>query len=656
CRLSATITQLGTFTVFPGALRRAPSSDETKEWSYDINPDRIYRIKRAQEGGMNDNSDEDRDEDRGEEKSFKQPRQITEGKRLACPYYKHDPQMYSLCSYTQDCCDSCWGPGWPSVHRLKEHLYSKHQISNSCNRCFRSFTSNDDLHTHMVARESCRVRTRDPCKGFTQREKERLESVGCRRNGAADTNKAHQWWWIYGILFPGVAWEDYPSPYYEDGMNCQPTNDGSQLIVSSPHERRDTPQPVSDDFHDEHDRGQTFEEGHEDEEDQDQEEADDISAAQNATVDRLMTFFFDWFNSDIGATTSNSGHGSTSSDSGSSDQSTQQTVARVGNLGAARNGCRNPRRPVKRRQDDDDGDRDEYNTQEKRPKIEAPQARKLACPFYKHSPRRYKGQSSGNRSSCCRGPGWHSMHRLKEHIYRCHRLPDNVCIRCSKRFADEKELGTHTKAPEGCNPYNDPLLDFKITPDQVMKLRSRKSDPEATSSAQKWVKMYRDILFPDTPHDETPSPFYEDEDVEKEDRLEGFKAYIRRELPPLVRAWLEKEVDLQLNPNEDELKPRVIEIALKLQIALFEIYLKSEESGAPRAKTDEPETAESAAPDPGTDVGAVDEPQGLLGATEPADVAAAIGECGAWAEDVQGFTFDGMLGDEDSLFDFGSGL
>ncbi|TLD12574.1 uncharacterized protein PgNI_04789 [Pyricularia grisea] len=663
--VSRVVTQFSILTVSPRADHRAPSSEWKTEQSQGTSPDPISTRKQAQVGEMNENNDKEEDEDRRGDKSIEPPRResskILRGKKLACPYYKYDTHRYDRRSVTHG---SCCGPGWPSIHRLKEHLYRKHQIVNSCNRCCQSFTSSNDLYAHMVAPEPCRVIKRDPTEGFTQDKKERIESVGRYKGGTSkpEDNRYH-WREIYRILFPEVAPEDIPSPYYEEADDHQTPAGGCRPILSSPNERRNTLQLTSDSSNDEHDVDQNCVEKHEDGDDQNQEEtqkdADELSSIQQATVDRLMTFFFEQFNRETGVTTFKGGQGSANAGGSYIDQSEQQTDAGADDSGSGINGRRSPRRPPKRgkHDDDDDGDGDEYKPRGKRPKIDSPLARKLACPFYKRSPRRYKGQRSGKRSACC-GPGWSSMHRVKEHIYRSHGLK-NVCSRCFERFNDQEELDSHTRAAVWCEPHNGVMLDT-ITPSQEKKLKSRKKDPEAVSEAQKWVKVYREILFPDLPHDETPSPFYEDEDVKKEDQLEDYKAYLRRDLPPLVRNWLEQEVGRHLDPDEDELKRRVIEIARKLQLELFESYLKSEDPEAPGTALAEPETAPSAVPapdlpEPATDVVAafhqgdlvVDVPRGLDDATGPADQAVMGGEPGARPEvedlsaiDIFDFTFD----------------
>lgn len=60
--------------------------------------------------------------------------------------------------------------------------------------------------------------------------------------------------------------------------------------------------------------------------------------------------------------------------------------------------------------DDDDGDDDGgKHPRQKKVKLEEgePSKKRLACPFFKHNPRRYQEERS------CVGPGWRTVHRLK---------------------------------------------------------------------------------------------------------------------------------------------------------------------------------------------------------------------------------------------------
>ncbi|KAI8243335.1 hypothetical protein K4K57_004846 [Colletotrichum sp. SAR 10_99] len=192
---------------------------------------------------------------------------------------------------------------------------------------------------------------------------------------------------------------------------------------------------------------------------------------------------------------------------------------------------------------------------------------KLACPFFKHNPRKYK-----NQRPCC-GPGWDHVHRIKEHIYRKHSLPKFSCPRCSQPFETQADLQGHARLPTPCEVKEPEVLDG-ITQDQEKKLRSRKkTSGKELTEAEKWTQVYS-ILFPDVREREIPSPYYNTEDAQT--NLGGYEDYLRRELPTQVRRQLEKEVEQQLSFVEEGMKQKVIEIARNLQLSLFKSYQQIE--------------------------------------------------------------------------------
>ncbi|KAL8397041.1 hypothetical protein RB594_003946 [Gaeumannomyces avenae] len=265
--------------------------------------------------------------------------------------------------------------------------------------------------------------------------------------------------------------------------------------------------------------------------------------------------------------------GSTALPGGSHSSSSQPATGHGSTAGAKRAGGGGQSDPDSGSADGDDKRRG------KRPRLDAQndgnERAKLACPYYKHNARKYKQQRP-----CCR-PGWDFVHRIKEHLYRKHALPRYSCPRCCERFEAEDELSTHARAPEPCG-VREPELHDGFTQAQEKRLRSRKKDRAAgvedLTEPQKWRQMYR-ILFPDVREEEIPSPYYEDNDLNKGE-LEGFEDYLRRELPPLVRRQLEQEVDRELNFVEEGLKRRVINMVQGLQLTLLQSYRKLEESEA----------------------------------------------------------------------------
>lgn len=134
----------------------------------------------------------------------------------------------------------------------------------------------------------------------------------------------------------------------------------------------------------------------------------------------------------------------------------------------------------------------------------------FACPFLKHNPRKY-GQIRS-----CSASGWKAIFRLKlvsnsrtrdislvmanvyvrEHLYRCHRLPSFQCIRCRMTFQSSEQLLQHSQADIACNVVRDESGQEGISNEQLIKLKSRKRNREASSEHDRWIHIYK-ILFPD---------------------------------------------------------------------------------------------------------------------------------------------------------------
>ncbi|KAK3984057.1 hypothetical protein QBC44DRAFT_226611, partial [Cladorrhinum sp. PSN332] len=66
------------------------------------------------------------------------------------------------------------------------------------------------------------------------------------------------------------------------------------------------------------------------------------------------------------------------------------------------------------------------------------------CPYFKYNPGRYRMERN------CRGPGWPSIHRAKEHLFRRHRQPQFRCGRCWQPFKDEASFLEHQRTPQPC--------------------------------------------------------------------------------------------------------------------------------------------------------------------------------------------------------------
>ncbi|KAM7198220.1 hypothetical protein V8F20_006247 [Naviculisporaceae sp. PSN 640] len=192
--------------------------------------------------------------------------------------------------------------------------------------------------------------------------------------------------------------------------------------------------------------------------------------------------------------------------------------------------------------------------------------RRLACPYFKNNPRKFQQERS-----CC-GPGWRTVHRMNEHLYRNHRMP-LYCLRCHQVFGSSLELEEHSRRPDPTqcelSPNLPDFLQGRLNSDQEKLLRSRRKQPKDMTEEKKWVGVYR-ILFPAEDPAAIPSPYYEIPDTEllsSEDsagrdtsELERYESFLRRELPESLRGQL-------------------VDIVRDLQLNLFEVYIASRGSG-----------------------------------------------------------------------------
>jgi hypothetical protein len=145
---------------------------------------------------------------------------------------------------------------------------------------------------------------------------------------------------------------------------------------------------------------------------------------------------------------------------------------------------------------------------------------RFACPFYKRVPALYQDRA-------CRGPGWPNTHRLKEHIYRCHKQPVH-CPRCKATYSTDGQLGAHLMEDERCAMRDDLQAPTGITKDQEQKLRIKTRAPDICEP-EKWRNIYKSI-FPDLDDSEIPSP-YQDMNTEEYEHLTRFRNFLCGRFP-----------------------------------------------------------------------------------------------------------------------------
>ncbi|RSM07181.1 hypothetical protein CDV31_008733 [Fusarium ambrosium] len=169
----------------------------------------------------------------------------------------------------------------------------------------------------------------------------------------------------------------------------------------------------------------------------------------------------------------------------------------------------------------------------------------LACPFVKGYPNK--------KWPCCEKKGWPSVHRIKEHIYRRHKVPIH-CDRCFSTFTTEKLLKDHRREAVPCK-VNEPCEMLGIDAEMKERLKCRKGIKNATEEA-KWEHMYK-ILFPDAKN--IPSPYCDLQTLEApmppEVRAQ-YRSFLRREVPDRVIREVSDRLrnmpEFQFNPQLPE--------------------------------------------------------------------------------------------------------
>lgn len=121
------------------------------------------------------------------------------GAKFACPFYKHDPDRYRHRR-------TCPGPGFPTVHRVKEHLYRSHTQPIFCPICYETFKSDKELLNHV------RLQQCERCAPQTVEGIDRETIHALRKRSTALRLEEDKWRDVYHVLFPDVPMADIPSP------------------------------------------------------------------------------------------------------------------------------------------------------------------------------------------------------------------------------------------------------------------------------------------------------------------------------------------------------------------------------------------------------------------------------------------------------------
>ena len=154
----------------------------------------------------NDDAEDDDDDDPERRKSSPRKRpKCQEERKYACHFFARDPLKHWP---SQEC-----KTGFPTVHRIKDHLYRLHHFEFYCGRCFEVFPDSQarDAHTRDIPIHMCEQRPSTVLEGMTGVQKKLIKSIRARA-GAEDSERG-KWIEMWEILFRG---EEPRSPYYVD--------------------------------------------------------------------------------------------------------------------------------------------------------------------------------------------------------------------------------------------------------------------------------------------------------------------------------------------------------------------------------------------------------------------------------------------------------
>ncbi|KAB5523075.1 hypothetical protein GE09DRAFT_1194988 [Coniochaeta sp. 2T2.1] len=209
--------------------------------------------------------------------------------------------------------------------------------------------------------------------------------------------------------------------------------------------------------------------------------------------------------------------------------------------------------------------------------------RRLACPYFKHDPVKF------NRSTCC-GPGFTTVHRVKEHVFRRHVPPSYYCDRCRSPFNTGADLVEHLRSWTPCE-ISEAVDEERCTLVQQEQLKARRRHSSALTEEDRWRAVYS-ILFPeDMP---IPSPYYDDItllDKRPAQDVDKLAEHLHRELPTQLRQALEAEVEKEFGIIEEVMRTRMSDIVQKVSQRIFETFRGSESNNASSSSTvvtDEP--------------------------------------------------------------------
>ncbi|KAH7001258.1 kinase-like domain-containing protein [Ilyonectria destructans] len=171
---------------------------------------------------------------------------------------------------------------------------------------------------------------------------------------------------------------------------------------------------------------------------------------------------------------------------------------------------------------------------------------RFGCHFFK------SGASRETLSRSCMGPGWNTLHRTKEHIYRCHTSKSMrdplTCPRCLTGFKSTEVLGQHLREEPQCLIKAPEIITGQLTFEQAANLRSKRRKSDMTDE-EKWFEIYQ-ILFPS--HDLSTmslTPYHEDLTVSSIDTLSTQSSVGMSDYRSFVEQPMTKEMQWEMEAD-----------------------------------------------------------------------------------------------------------
>ncbi|KAF2498724.1 hypothetical protein BU16DRAFT_536726 [Lophium mytilinum] len=182
------------------------------------------RNKRNIRHDGSESPDDDDDHDEGHKRPRPNPSPTASGdtadRKLACPFFKRNPSEHCQCR-------SCTGPGFPTVARMKMHLYRNHMI-HQCPRCSRNFKTKNDLKKHQRELQGCQLGQLQSIQVPEAIGPEQYDQLKSKK-GLAGRSEVSRWEEVYRILFPNDDHSVMPSPFYENDTAVEPRDTTTSL-------------------------------------------------------------------------------------------------------------------------------------------------------------------------------------------------------------------------------------------------------------------------------------------------------------------------------------------------------------------------------------------------------------------------------------------